>query len=71
MQKKPVHRAFLLADALHALQEMEGTAAELQNSDVFQSFTSKEQAQYRDVLGRLRNLIHELELDTAQEQLAS
>jgi hypothetical protein len=71
MQKKPVHRAFLLVDALHALQEMEATAAELQNSDVFQSFTSKEQAQYRDVLGRLRNLIHELELDTAQEQLAS
>jgi hypothetical protein len=69
--KKPVHRAMYLEDALHALGEMERTFAELESSDVFQAFTSKEKAQYHDVLGRLRDLIHDLEQDTAQEQLAS
>lgn len=69
--KKPVHRAMYLEDALHALQEMERTCAELEHSDVFQAFTTIEKLQYRDVLGRLRDLIHDLEQDTAQEQLAS
>jgi hypothetical protein len=71
MQKKPVHRAMYLEDALNALEEMERTFAELETSDVFQAFTAKEKAQYRDTLRRLRDLIHNLEQDTAQEQLAS
>jgi acyl-CoA reductase-like NAD-dependent aldehyde dehydrogenase len=71
MRKKPAHRAMYLEDALHALEDMERTFAELETSDVFQAFTAKEKAQYRDVLSRLRYLIHDLEQDTAQEQLAS
>jgi hypothetical protein len=43
----------------------------LVSSDTFQVFSSKEKAQYHDVLTRLRDLIHDLEQDTAQEQMAS
>jgi hypothetical protein len=71
MRKKPPHRAMYLEDALHALGEMERMFAELESSDVFQAFTATEKARYHDALGRLRDLIHELEEDTAQEQLAS
>ena len=71
MQKKRAHRAMYLEDALNALYEMEHTAAELGSSDVFERFTNKEKAQCRDVLHRLRTLIHDLEQDTVQEQLAS
>jgi len=56
MQKKPVHRAMLLEDALLALVEMEHTALELENSDAFQTLTGKEKARYRDVVSRLRDL---------------
>lgn len=70
-KKKPIHRAYLLEDALIALQDMERSASELECSDVFQTFSAKEKAAYRDVLSRLRDLIHDLEQDSAQEQLAS
>ena len=69
--KKPVHRAIRLEDALMTLQETERTLADLEHSDVFQTFTTNEKTQYRDVLRRLRDLIRELEQDSAQEQLAS
>ena len=69
--KKPVHRAFLLEDALNSLQETERIASELETSDVFQTFTTAQRLGYRDVLYRLRALIHDLEQDNAQEQLAS
>jgi hypothetical protein len=71
MKKKLVHRAMYLEDALLALMEMERTASELESSDVFQTFTTSEKEQYRDVLSRLRDLIHDLEQDSVQEQLAS
>jgi hypothetical protein len=71
MRKKPPHRAMYLEDALHALADMERTFAELESSDVFQAFTTKQKLEYRDVLGRLRDLINDLEQDTAKEQLAS
>jgi hypothetical protein len=71
MQKKPVHRAMYLDDALTILQDIERTASELEVSDVFQRFTNTEQAQFRDVLRRLRDLIRDLEQDSTQEQLAS
>lgn len=71
MRKKPVHRAYLLEDALITLHDMERTASELERSAVFQTFATKEKAAYRDVLSRLRDLIHDLEQDSAQEQLAS
>jgi hypothetical protein len=60
-----------LEDALHALADLERTFAELESSDVFQAFTTRQKLEHRDVLGRLRDLIHDLEQDTAQEQLAS
>ena len=69
--KKPVHRAFLLEDALHSLGELESSFAKLQHSDVFQSFTMKQKAEYHYALNSLRDLIHDLEQDSAQEQLAS
>jgi hypothetical protein len=69
--KKPVHRAYRLEDALLALHEMEASASQLENSDAFQAFTATQKAQYRDALSRLRDLIHDLEQDSAQEQLAS
>lgn len=71
MRKKPVHRAYLLEDALITLHDMERTASELERNAVFQTFATKEKAAYRDVLSRLRDLIHDLEQDSAQEQLAS
>ena len=69
--KKPVHRAMYLEDALIALQEVEGTFAQLESGEQFQAFTAKQKAQFRDVLTRLCDLIHDLEQDSAQEQLAS
>ena len=71
MRKKPPHRTMYLEDALHALADMERTFAELESSDVFQAFTSAEKARYRDVLSRLRDLVRDLQEDTAQEQVAS
>ncbi len=71
MRKKPPHRAMYLEDALHALADMERTFAELESSDVFQAFTLPEKARYRDVLNRLRDLVRDLEQDSAQEQLVS
>ena len=69
--KKPVHRAFLLEDALLVVMEMEKTFAQLESSDAFQTFSVKQKAAYRNTLTRLRDLIHDLEQDNAQEQLAS
>lgn len=68
--KKPVHRALHLEDILNTLQEMERTCTELENSDSFQSLTTSQRAEYRALLSRLRYLIHDLEQDNAQEQLA-
>jgi hypothetical protein len=71
MRKKPPHRAMYLEDALHAIADMERTFAELESCEVFQAFTPTEKARYHDVLGRLRDLIRDLEQDTAQEQMVS
>ncbi|HEX6503456.1 MAG TPA: hypothetical protein VF011_09415 [Terriglobales bacterium] len=71
MRKKPPHRGMYLEDALHALGEMEKMFAGLESSDVFQAFTATEKARYHDALGRLHDLIHDLEQDSAREQLAS
>jgi hypothetical protein len=35
------------------------------------AFTATQKVEYRDVLSRLRDLIHDLEQDTAREQLAA
>jgi hypothetical protein len=40
-------------------------------STVSPGFTTKQKAQYRDVLGGLRDLIHDLTQNASQEQLAS
>jgi predicted NACHT family NTPase len=69
--RKPVHRALLLEDAVNALQVMERTASGLEKSDVFQAFTTSQKVEYRDLLNRLRDLIHHLEQDSANEQMAS
>jgi len=47
--------------------EMEQKFAELESSDVFEAFTLPEKTRYRDVLSRLRDLIYDLEQDSAQE----
>ena len=60
--------AMHVEDALIALPE---TASELERSDVFQSSTTRQKLEYRDVLSRLRDLIHDFEQDCAREQLAS
>ena len=67
----PMHRASLLADALNELTEIEMAFADLQECDVFQSFTTHEKAQYSEVLNRLRELIHELEEDSTRGEMAS
>jgi hypothetical protein len=69
--RKPVHRAVNLEGILHTLQEMERMCAEVENSDAFQALTSRQRAEYRATLSRLRYLIHDLEQDSAQEQMAS
>jgi hypothetical protein len=69
--KKPVHRAFVLADAINQLTDIESELADLQNSDTFRRFSTRQKAEYRECLCRLRDLIHDLEQDCAQEQLAS
>lgn len=57
--KKPAHR-FQLEDALYSLRAVEHTLAELQSSNVFQTFTTGQQIAHRDVLSRLRDLILEI-----------
>jgi hypothetical protein len=37
-----------LEDILNALEEMEARFAELESSDVFQAFNTREKVQYRD-----------------------
>lgn len=69
--KKPVHRAIYLEDALNILQMTECMYAELEHSDLFQALSTTQKTEYRDVLSLLRRLIHDLEQDNAQEQLAS
>jgi len=69
--KKPVHHAFRLRDALNLLVELESTLTQVQSSDSFHAFTSRQRVEYHDTLGKLRDLIHDLEQDIAQEQLAS
>ena len=69
--KKPVHRAIYLEDALNILQMTECMYAELEHSDLFRALSTRQKAEYRDVLTRLRRLIHDQEQDNAQEQLAS
>jgi hypothetical protein len=71
MQKKPVHRAIRLENALADIVDAEQILSQVETSDVFQAFTTKEKAQCRDVLGRLRELIDDLTQDPAQEQRAS
>ena len=66
--KKSIHRASLLEDALLTLER---TASELERSNGLQTFTKQQKSEYRDVLSRVRDLIHDLEQDSAQEQLAS
>jgi hypothetical protein len=71
MENKHANRSFLLEDALNELIEMESTLATLQNDSVFQSFTSQQKAEYHDALGRLRDLIRDLEEGVALEKMAS
>ncbi len=61
----------LLADILNALIELESTYAQLEHTDAFQSLTKMQKAQYHYALAHLRQLIHDLEQDVAQEELAS
>jgi hypothetical protein len=42
--KRPVHRADRLEDALLALHEMEASASQLENSEVFQAFTARQKS---------------------------
>ncbi len=69
--KKSPHRAVLLADLLIPLVELESTFAQLQDTSAFQSVTMRQKAQYRHAMESLRDLIHDLEEDVAQEELAS
>ena len=71
MQKKPVHRAILLGEAVNDLMEAEYTMARLESNDVFEALSPRQTRQYHVVLNLLRELIHDLRLDTAHEQLAS
>jgi hypothetical protein len=46
-------------DALIALQGAKRTASELESIDAFQSFTTSQKNEYRDVRRRFRDLIHD------------
>jgi hypothetical protein len=70
MSKKPVMRAIRLEEALLDLMEAERTLALVETSDSFQAFTDKQKRGYRQALGELRDLIHDLTNDTSQELAA-
>jgi len=46
LTKKPVHRAIVLEDALLELYEIRCMYADLENGDVFQTFTTKQKVDY-------------------------
>jgi hypothetical protein len=71
MPRKPVRRAIRLEEALAALNDAEQILYQVENSDVFQAFTSMERSQYYEALAKLHDLIRDLSLDTYREQLAS
>jgi hypothetical protein len=71
MQKKPVHRAFRLGEAVNELMEAEYIMDQLKSNEVFQALKPRQTRQFHAVLNLLHELIHDLEQDTAQEQLAS
>jgi hypothetical protein len=63
--KTPGDRSVYLKPALSSLHDMECTVAEVEKSDIFQTFTACQKAEWRERLSRLRDLIHDLEQDTA------
>jgi hypothetical protein len=69
--KKPVHRANRLGDALNELMEAEYIIAQLKRKEAFQALTARQMRQFHIVHDLLRVLIHDLEEDSAQEQMAS
>ena len=71
MKKKPVHRAIRLDDALNELMEAEYIIAQLKRKEAVQAFTAGRKRQFQIVHSLLRELIHDLEQDNAQEQSAS
>jgi hypothetical protein len=46
MQRKPVRRAIRLEEALAALNDAEQILYQVENSDLFQAFTSMERSQW-------------------------
>jgi hypothetical protein len=71
MQREPVHRAIRLGEAANELMEAKYVMAQLESSEIFRALSTRQKRQYHEVLNLLRDLIHDFEQDTAQEQLAS
>lgn len=71
MAKKSIHRAFRVGEAVNELMEAEYIMSQLQSSAVVHTLRPKQTRQFEIVLNLLRDLIHDLEQDNAQEQLAS
>ncbi len=69
--KKPVHRALRLEEALADLQDAEHILSQVETSDALQGFTHRQKRHFYEVLADLRDLIHDLEQEAAQEQVAS
>jgi hypothetical protein len=69
--KKPVSRATLLEHSLSDFLEVEDILLKLELKDGTRPLTTKETRLYKDVRGRLRQLIAELTNDLAREHRAA
>jgi len=70
-KKKPVQRAIYLEEAVSELLEAEYILSKVESSDLFQAFTTRQKAEYYNVLRRVRTMIKNLSDDASREQSAA
>jgi hypothetical protein len=71
MEKKPVHRAIRLEEAIADLSDAERIVAQLVTRDVLQAFSEIQRTNYYAVLLLLRELLRDLTQDASRDQIAS
>ena len=62
---------FVSENVLADIHDAEQILSKVEASEDFQALKPRQKLRYQDVLTGLRVLIHDLEQDTAQQQLAS
>lgn len=70
MQEKAYSPCNRLEHVLAAIHDAEHSLLQVESCEEFQILKRGQKLKYQDVLSGLRGLIHDLEQDTAQEQLA-